>query len=448
MAQSSPKTPTAESLSSPQPGPAMRKRPPCRDSGGDARSAELIAGMKEHQQAISTHHGALLHDIAEFDRAGSWRGDGAINMTAWLTNHLHISPSMARTYVAAAEKLVELPRMADALSEGSLTLDVVAPLAAVARPEDDARLAEAAPDWTVRQARELAEAVRGATDQDAADQFERRSLRFNDEQRSLWAQLPKDKYFQVKSALTARARRMDEARRKSHAASGIDYEPFDRLQADALFEVCAERGRRDGGPSFGGSPASVVVHVDVDLLAESIPKASPDSTSCPTATSKPKPKQKPKQKPEAGCPSGGGYAAIEGLGPISAEVARRLCCDAKISVSLDGSDGSCLDLKPLQRYPSAAQRTEIRRRDNGCRFPGCGFTNYTDVHHMVLFTEGGKTTLDNLITLCSSHHHAVHEIGWKMSGDANAKVTFTGPHGRSSTSSPSPVWRRSLPLRR
>jgi hypothetical protein len=117
-------------------------------------------------------------------------------------------------------------------------------------------------------------------------------------------------------------------------------------------------------------------------------------------------------------------------------------------VSLDGSEGSCLDLKPLQRYPSTAQRTEIRRRDNGCRFPGCAFANYTDVHHMVLFTEGGKTTLDNLITLCSSHHHAVHEIGWKMSGDANAKVTFTGPHGRSSTSSPSPVWRRSLPLRR
>jgi hypothetical protein len=291
----------------------------------------------------------------------------------------------------------------------------------VATPEDDATLAEAAPDWTVRQARELAQAVRGATDRDAVDQFERRSLRFNDEQCSLWAKLPKDKYFQVKSALTARARRMDEARRKAHAASGMDYEPFDRLQADALVEVCAEGGRRDDGATFGGSPANVVVHVDVDLLADDNPESS--------------------RKPN-------GYASIEGLGPISAEVARRLCCDAKISVSLDGSDGSCLDLKPLHRYPSTAQRTEIRRRDNGCRFPGCGFTNYTDVHHIVLFTKGGKTTLDNLITLCSSHHHAVHEIGWKMSGNANEMVTFTGPHGRTSTSSPSPVWRRSLPLRR
>jgi hypothetical protein len=219
---------------------------------------------------------------------------------------------------------------------------------------------------------------------------------------------------------------MDEARRKAHAKSGIDYEPFDRLQADALVEMCAERGRRDAGASFGGSPANVVVHVDVGLLAEDQSNARPNAKgrSCD------------------------GHGAIEGLGPISAEVARRLCCDAKISVSLDASDGSCLDLKPLQRYPSAAQRTEIRRRDNGCRFPGCAFTNYTDVHHMVLFTKGGKTTLDNLITLCSSHHHAVHEIGWKMSGDANGKVTFTGPHGRTSTSSPSPVWRRSLPLRR
>jgi hypothetical protein len=424
MAQKSPAPPP-----NPAPGPIMRQRPPCRDAGGDARSTELIAGMVSHQRAISTHHAALLQDIAEFDRASAWRGDGAINMEAWLAGHLHISAATARTYVTAASKLGGLPRMADALAEGSLTLDVLAPLAAVAKPADDATLAAEAVDWTVRQARALAQAVREATDAQAADQFTNRCLRFNDEQCTIWARLSKDKYFQVKSALTARARRMDRARRRAHAAAGIDYEPFDRLQADALVEVCSERGRRDGGSSFGGTPANVVVHIDVGLLAGL------------HATAKAKPK-------DAGDDPTNGYASIEGLGRISSEVARRLCCDARINVSLDAANGSCLDLKPLHRYPSTAQRTEIRRRDNGCRFPGCGFTTYTDIHHMQLFTKGGKTTLDNLITLCSSHHHAVHEIGWKMSGDANDKVTFTSPHGRTSVSSPSPVWRGSLPLRR
>jgi hypothetical protein len=35
-----------------------------------------------------------------------------------------------------------------------------------------------------------------------------------------------------------------------------------------------------------------------------------------------------------------------------------------------------------------------------------------------------------------------------MSGDANELVTFSGPHGRHSVSSPSPAWRRSLPVRK
>jgi len=42
----------------------------------------------------------------------------------------------------------------------------------------------------------------------------------------------------------------------------------------------------------------------------------------------------------------------------------------------------------------------------------------------------------------------VHELGWKMHGDANELVTFTSPHGRQSVSSPSPAWRRSLPVRK
>jgi hypothetical protein len=420
--------------------------------------------MEDHQRAISTHHSALLRDIAEFDRATSWRGDGAINMAAWLTNRLHISASAARTYVAAAEKLEVLPRLADALAEGSLTLDVLAPLAAVAKPADDAKLAEVAADWTVRQARELAQAAREVTDAQAADDHAHRFLRFNDAQCTIWSKLTKDKYAQVKSVLTARARRYDQARRNAHNAAGIDYEPFDRLQADALVEVCTERGRRDGDTSSGSTQATVVVHIDVGLLDDSDP--TNDSNPSPKPNPKPRnPNPSPNPNPRRPNPKSANsnrnpnpdnpntsnhhrYAAIEGLGPISPGVARRLCCDAKINISLDAADGSCLDLKPWNRNPSAAQRIEIRRRDNGCRFPGCGLTTYTDVHHMRLFTKGGTTTLDNLITLCTSHHHAVHEIGWTMSGDANGKVTFTSPHGRSSTSSPSPVWRRSIPLRR
>jgi hypothetical protein len=415
--------------------PRFRTRPLSRDRGGDARSAALAESMVAHQQAISVHHHAMLADIAEFSRSEAFRGDGALSMAAWLTEHCRVGAAQARTLVTAAEKLEELPRLADALSAGRLTLDVLAPLAAVATAETDAELAEASVHWTVRQAKELASAARGATDAQAARAFIGRRVRFDDARCSLWAQFTKDAYAVVKSTLVARATRHD------HPSTGdADYEPFERRLADALVEVCTERGRsggnsggggpsggnsgggdRSGGPLFGGAPATVIVHADVSLFAD---RGGFDEAA------------------------GEGAAFIEGLGPISAEIIRRLSCDAKHTISLEAPDGTILDQFPMRRSPTTAQRIEIARRDNGCRFSGCGYNLITNVHHLRHWIDGGPTVLSNLITLCAAHHSRMHELGWKMSGDANDLVTFTSPHGRQSTSSPSPVWRRSLPLRK
>ncbi len=392
--------------------PKMRTRPLARNHGGDARSNELAESMAAHQRAISTHHHGLLGDIAEFESAESWRGDGALSMQAWLTTTLRISGSMARALVVAAEKLKGLPRLADALSDGSLTFDVFSPLANIATPETDAEIAEASKHWTVRQSRQLEQACRGATNDEAAANHEGRSLRFNDAQCSIFGRLTKDKYAVVKSALTARARLDGHA-----SASDPEYEPYERRLADALVEVCTERGRSDGGKGtvFGGAPATMVVHVDLSLL-------------------------------EAG--DGHGYGSIDGLGPISSEVARRLFCDGKSTISIDRPDGSCLDQFPWRRDPTTAQRIEIARRDGGCRFPGCPCSTITDVHHVQWASRGGPTVLTNLATLCAAHHSRVHELGWKMYGDANVEVTFESPHGRKFVSTPSPTWRRTLPMRK
>jgi hypothetical protein len=36
------------------------------------------------------------------------------------------------------------------------------------------------------------------------------------------------------------------------------------------------------------------------------------------------------------------------------------------------------------------------------------------VHHIVYWENGGATDLNNMIPLCSRHHHAAHEGGWKL----------------------------------
>jgi len=392
--------------------------------------------MEAHQRAISVHQHAMLCDIAAFSATEAFRGDGALSMAAWLSEHCKVSAGSAHTLVLTAERVGELPALFAALSAGRLTLDVLAPLAAVATAETDAELAEAALHWSVRQAKELARAARGMDEREAAKTFTGRFARFDDARCATWAQLTKDAYAIVKSTLVARATRHDHP-----SANDPDYEPLEARLADALVEVCVERGRRDGGardgggrdgdsddpstdsgrPLFGGAPAHIVVHADLSLLLgrDGLMRLEREGT-----------------------------ASLEGLGPISAEIARRLSCDGTHTISLEAPDGTILDQFPWRRSPTTAQRIEIARRDGGCRFPGCGYDLLTNVHHLRHWVNGGPTVLSNLITLCAAHHSRVHELGWKVSGDANQLVTFTGPHGRDSISSPSPVWRRSLPVRK
>jgi hypothetical protein len=209
--------------------------------------------MEAHQRAISVHQHAMLCDIAEFSATEAFRGDGALSMAAWLSERCKVSAGSARTMVLTAEKVGELPALFDALSAGRLTLDVLAPLAAVATAETDAKLAEAALHWSVRQANELARAARGMDEREAAKSFTGRFVRFDDARCAIWAQLTKDAYATVKSTLVARATRHDHP-----SANDPDYEPLEARLADALVEVCIERGRRDGAPGMAEREEFVV----------------------------------------------------------------------------------------------------------------------------------------------------------------------------------------------
>ena len=368
----------------------------------------------------------MLLDIAEFDRTEAWRGDGSLSMRDWLIAQCHVSRARARTLVESAAKAIDLPALSGALSEGRLTLDVFAPLASVATPETDADLARASEHWTPKQARDLVSEVKGATDADAASQFRHRFVRFDDERRLVWAQLTGDSYALVKSAILGRARRHDHP-----STSDPDYVRFESRCADALVQICVEQGRKKPSthaaavaatsttaaatnaaavaePVHGGARTTMIVHTDLDRLLYG---------------------------------DGYGHASIEGVGPISAEVARRLACNAHITLSFDAPDGFSLDQKQMERDPSQAQRIEIRRRDKGCRFPGCGCKNVTDVHHIVWASKQGPTKMSNLLTLCVGHHSRVHELGWEMDGDANGEVRFISPQRRTFVSSASPTWR-------
>jgi hypothetical protein len=89
------------------------------------------------------------------------------------------------------------------------------------------------------------------------------------------------------------------------------------------------------------------------------------------------------------------------------------------------------------RLASRAQRRTLRALYATCAVPGCAtrFHNCT-IHHIVWWRHGGNTDLDNLLPLCSRHHHKVHDSGWQLQLGADRSIVITLPDGSTMTNGP------------
>jgi hypothetical protein len=122
-----------------------------------------------------------------------------------------------------------------------------------------------------------------------------------------------------------------------------------------------------------------------------------------------------------------GRCQIHNGPPIGSQTARRLSCDALIR-PLIHRNGQPLALGRGQRLVNRAQRRALRFRDGpGCAFPGCA-ARHADAHHLVYWTDGGLTDLDNLVLLCRHHHRLLHE-GRYRAAMVDGRPRFFRPDG-------------------
>jgi hypothetical protein len=113
---------------------------------------------------------------------------------------------------------------------------------------------------------------------------------------------------------------------------------------------------------------------------------------------------------------------ITGSGPIPRLTAERLLCDCALGRVVT-SRSQPLDLGRRTRTVPNRLRRAVVLRDEHCQFPGCRApASWCDAHHLVWWTRGGPTDLDNLALLCRRHHVAVHEGGWKLERGPNGQV--------------------------
>jgi hypothetical protein len=466
-------------------------------------SNDLMEEAERLGRILSATQGSLLTVVGELDRRQAYRAEGATSVAAWMTQRLGVAEGTGRSWALVAEKLWDLPHLAQGLRVGALSFDKVRAAVELATPESDASVLRQAEECTVRQLIDLIRARRGTNDEQAAARHDYRYLRFNDARRLMTAQLTDDAYAEVRGAITARARMFPSDGETA----------FDQRRADGLLDICrgssvrggtgAGAGARADGDAGGDGDGGAGARADGDAGrdgdaegsvsgdADAGGRASGDADADADGGGRVGASGGGATGTGAGGGAGAGAGAgaggtagtggggaggsgatsasgarwrsnffvvahtdlsflrggsggaeIEGLGLLSREAIRRISCSATVALALDDAFGHTMFEGRARRFASDAQRREVQRRDRRCRFPGCSNNTFTDVHHIVHWIDQGTTDLPNLVLLCDHHHHRVHEGKWEMTGNANGILRFVGPNGRPMTSRPSPVWTR------
>ncbi len=101
-------------------------------------------------------------------------------------------------------------------------------------------------------------------------------------------------------------------------------------------------------------------------------------------------------------------------GPIGGQCTRRLTCDATISRVLLDPDSVPIDMGRATRVIPDNLRRLLELRDQGCTHPGCEVpARWCEAHHQQHWAAGGPTELSNLRLLCTRHHTDVHDDDWR-----------------------------------
>jgi hypothetical protein len=353
----------------------------------DGDASELVAALDRANATVAEAQRGLLHLLREADDRELWRDDGARDLAHWLSMRYGISSWKASRWIRAASVLPELPAVDEAFGSGELSLDKTVELTRFATPMEERRLISWARDVSVATVRRRADrSVRPDADEVQANE-RARSLSWwwiDEGQRlGLAAELPAAQGAVVVKALERTADRIP----PMPDEEGPWY--AEARRADALVALCSVAIGADPDPDR----ATVVLHARVDdagLL----------------------------EAPE-----------LEGATAIPRSVAERLVCDARVEVALESDRGEVTGVVKLRREPPPWMLRQLRYRDRGCRFPGCGTAAFTHAHHIEWWSKGGKTELTNLLLVCSFHHRLIHEHGWAIVRDTETNVRWITPDG-------------------
>ena len=374
----------------------------------DQLEADIIS-LSQHINATEYEFLVLLR---EFDLRQGWKAYHFNHCAEWLNMKCGMAPRTARDKLRVASALFDLPMISSAFQKGDLSYSKARSLCRVATPRNESDLLDFALMSTAAHVEKhctgLRNAMRGLSTRDANRLHRQRHLTVSpngDGSVTLMVELPKEQADLVIKALelaTAQLVDPDQAflsdgcsqEELSETDDNGSREPSElqRQQADALVEV--SRAYLAGGDEKRSGSADhyqVTVHVDERAL-----RGEPDDQS---------------------------------KSDLPIETVRRLCCDGAIVPLVEDEKGKPTGLGRKHRVVSPSLKRALLARDQGCRFPGCTHSKWLDAHHVVHWADGGETTPENLVMLCSKHHRLLHEGGFEIRPGPNGHWQFRNASG-------------------
>jgi hypothetical protein len=390
---------------------------------------EVDISVNDIVGVLNSQHAALVDRVVVLladERL--WAGEGMTSMSAWVAWRAGMSPAMARSIVAIAERVAELPASITAFRRGELSLDQMA------------TIARNAPAWTDVQSRDYAIVMTVTQLRHVLRKYPFPAL--DDAGREVPDADPNAPESGDTDPVDApEGDTEDDSTKSPHSdAAPSSVEEFlslwqdddgsfrlsGRLDADAGMIVQAAlneaRDRLFQRGAFGAGLAEALVemaHASLDSVADPA-RRSRFRVNLFINTDRDE------------------RALVDATGwNVPDAIRRYLTCNGTVTpVFLE--NGLPVSVGRAQYVVPARTRTVIEHRDHGsCRVPGCDATLGLEVHHLIHWEHGGRTDTDNLLLVCGKHHRMHHRGRLDITGDADQPdgLEFRNQHGRLITAS-------------
>lgn len=389
------------------------------DSGDALGVAARLHRLAEQVRAL--HYAA----VSAGDESGMWAIAGYLSTESWLRHTHLLSSHHARDCARTARWLRHQPAVATALADGDINDSQVQAMRRVATSstnrasafpsvaDDFVEVARNADSEVLGRAlRSWADAVdENATNRASGRDYERRRVFLSPvgDGWDLKGWLPAAEGAELAGILTER---MEQSRRETPDISMT----APQRRADALMELMRSTAATEMTPAQRDR-AKVQVLIPLSRLT--------GCTNC-------------RQLVEDGLQiSGRGQFADGpdlnaaqwrsgngvGRGNLSISEAKRLACDGQIQRVVLSAASAVLDVGRTSRLVTPAIRTALEVRDGGCVIPECDRPpGWCEAHHVVHWSEGGKSAVSNMALLCSRHHHELHQGRWRIDIDDSGRV--------------------------